>query len=75
MTTNARLTSHHTSDITCNQTTVLVSLQRDQEIAPDQSLQLAQHIASCKACQAGKEQFNRLFAALDILLIREAVDG
>jgi hypothetical protein len=60
-----------TQPISCRQSTVLVSLLRDQDIEPEQTRQLNQHIQNCVRCQAAKQQFEVLFSALDALLSRE----
>jgi Putative zinc-finger len=60
----------HIAAISCQQTTVLVSLQRDHDIQPEQTRQLTHHIAHCKPCQVASEQFSHLFVALDTLLER-----
>lgn len=57
-------------EITCRDSTHLVSLGRDGEISTEQHRQLLRHIASCERCQVAKVQFEKTFQLLDLLLAR-----
>lgn len=57
-------------DISCRDTTHLVSLDRDGEMSAEQQNRLLRHIASCERCQVAKVQFEKTFRLLDLLLAR-----
>lgn len=60
----------HTADLTCRDTTLIVSAARDGESSPQELAALARHLETCQRCQAARRQFTQLFQALDDLLAR-----
>jgi hypothetical protein len=56
--------------ITCRDTTVMVSAARDGELDAAGHAALLQHIASCPYCKDASKQFDALFKNLDQLLAR-----
>ena len=57
-------------DVQCRDTTRLVSAARDGEIDEARLRALAAHLEHCERCQVAKQQFTRMFEALDELLAR-----
>ena len=57
-------------DVRCRDTTFLVSAARDGEIDEARLRALAAHLEHCERCQVAKQQFTRMFEALDELLAR-----
>ena len=57
-------------DVLCRDTTLLVSAARDGEIDEAGLRALAAHLQDCERCQLAKQQFTRMFEALDELLAR-----
>jgi anti-sigma factor RsiW len=58
------------ADVRCRDTTQLVSAARDGEIDEAGLQALATHLKDCERCQHAKQQFTRMFEALDELLAR-----
>ena len=54
--------------ITCRESTLLVSDLRDGVLSDADLASLESHIAQCEACRHARAEFVRLFAGLDELL-------
>ena len=62
-------------DITCRTSVAFVSLLRDGELDTDDRTRLDTHLLGCPRCQVAKQQFERLYGALDQLLDRPAASS
>jgi hypothetical protein len=51
-------------EITCQDTTWLVSDARERELTPEEKRDLLGHIESCELCQGASKQFDVLFRQL-----------
>lgn len=56
--------SDKANEITCRDTTWLVSDARERELTPEEKRDLAHHIESCELCQGASKQFDVLFRQL-----------
>jgi hypothetical protein len=62
-----------TRDLSCIDTTWLVSDARERPLTPDEIASLQAHIAACRHCQGARQQFEVLFRGIEALL--RADDG
>lgn len=53
-------------DVTCKDTTWLVSDSRERELTDQEKADLAGHIATCEFCQGASKQFEVLFKELEL---------
>jgi len=55
-------------ELSCLDTTWLVSDARDRPLTPGEMASLEAHIATCVPCQAARKQFEVLFRGMEALL-------
>lgn len=61
--------------VTCRETSWLVSDARDRPLLESEKEALAEHIAGCSLCQGASEQFAVLFRQIGVYFKGEAPDS
>lgn len=59
------------NDLTCEDTTWLVSDSRERELTETEKRDLESHIEDCELCQGASKQFGVLFRQVEAFLARD----